>query len=183
MKVKTGREKIAEARRSARCQAMSKQTGLQCKQAAIRGGKVCVLHGGATPIAKAMAQLRLATLVDPALEVMFDLLIDKKTPPAVRYSIIKDILDRTGYKPVERSEVKIWNGDPSTLSDEQLGNLVGHLERIAFGEDKARLIEEKRRVMIEAGAAPSIIDAEFAEAEMPKEPEPEVPKEPEEEKW
>lgn len=106
-------------------------------------------------------QRRLATLVDPALEVMFDLLVDKKTPHSVRYSIIKDILDRAGYKPVDKSEVSLaWDGDISKLDDEGLARLAFQLERLAFGEDRARAMEEKRKVLIEAGAAPEVIDAE-----------------------
>src|SRR5580658_8139106 len=100
-----------------RCTAYSKTTGKRCKQAAIRGGNVCIVHGGASPAAKAGAQRRLATLVDPALEIMWELLIDKKTPHATRFAIIKDILDRAGLKPVDKSEVSLnWDGDVSKLA-------------------------------------------------------------------
>ena len=128
--------------------------------------RVCLIHGGGTPAAKAEAQRRIATLVDPALEVMWEMLIDKKTPPAVRAGIIKDILDRAGYKPVEKSEHKfVWDGDPSKLTEEQLEQLAYSLEQLAFGADKARTLQEKRKELIAAGSAPEVIEAEFTKAE------------------
>lgn len=151
---------------SPRCTAFAKSTGKRCGSPALRGMKVCIIHGGGSPAAKAEAQRRLATLVDPALEVMFELLCDKKTPASVRYSIIKDILDRTGFKPVDKSEVAInWDGDVSKLDDEGLARLAYYMERLAFGEDRSRLLQEKRKALIEAGAAPDVIEAEFSSEE------------------
>ena len=43
-----------------RCRATSKQSGERCKRAAIPGGRVCVMHGGATRAARAAAEARLA---------------------------------------------------------------------------------------------------------------------------
>jgi hypothetical protein len=154
---------------AARCTAFSKSTGKRCKQAALRGMQVCIVHGGGSPAAKAEAQRRLATLVDPALEVMYEMLCDKKTPPSTRYSIIKDILDRAGYKPADKSEVSIgWDGDISKLDDEALDRLAYYLEQIAFGGDRARMLQEKKKTLIEAGAAPDVIEAEFSEEGEPE---------------
>lgn len=145
-----------------RCTAFSKTTGKRCGQAAIRGGSVCIVHGGASPAAKAEAQRRLATLVDPALEVMFEQLTNGKTPPATRFSVAEDILDRAGFKPVDKSEVAIaWDGDVSKLDDEGLARLAYYMERLAFGDDRARMLEERRKTLLEAGAAPDVIESMF----------------------
>ena len=102
-------------------------------------------------------------MVEPALELMWELLIDKKTPHATRFGIIKDILDRAGLKPLDKSEVSLnWDGDVSKLDDEGLSRLAYYLERIAYGEDRAKMLDDKRRTLIEAGAAPEVIEAEFS---------------------
>lgn len=36
---------------------------------------------------------------------MRDILIDAHTPPAVRLAAVKDILDRTGYRPTQQVEI------------------------------------------------------------------------------
>lgn len=43
---------------SRQCRAKSKRSGVRCKRAAIPGGRVCVMHGGATPSARAAAERR-----------------------------------------------------------------------------------------------------------------------------
>lgn len=43
-----------------RCGATSRQSGERCKRAAIRGGTVCSMHGGKTPVIAAAAERRLA---------------------------------------------------------------------------------------------------------------------------
>ncbi len=48
-----------------------------------------------------------------------------------------------------------WNGDPSTLTDEQLDVLMGYLEKLVPPE---RLAEAKHRAMIEAGQTGPIVD-------------------------
>jgi hypothetical protein len=130
-----------------RCTAFAVTTGKRCGQPAIRGGRVCILHGGASPIAKAEAQRRLATLVDPALEVIFECLTSKKIQASTRLSAAKDILDRTGFKPIEKFQEIPWDGDPSKLDDQQLETLRDHLIRLAYGEDRARIEAAKRKAL------------------------------------
>jgi hypothetical protein len=126
--------------------AFSKTTGKRCGQAAIRGGSVCIVHCGASPAAKAEAQRRLATLVDPALEVIFELLTNKETPPATRLAAARDVLDRTSFEPIDRSEVSIaWDGDVSKLDDEGLARLAYYMERLAFGDDRAGCWTKRER--------------------------------------
>ncbi len=47
-----------------------------------------------------------------ALDEMVRLLKDPKTDARVRYQIAKDIMDRAGFKPLEKSEITGKNGGP-----------------------------------------------------------------------
>lgn len=77
---------------------------------------------------------------------MFDLLTSKKTSDAVRYSVIKDVLDRSGFKPVEEIKTtQVWNGDPSVLTDEQLDNLAETLTRMF--RDPAKAEQYRKRAL------------------------------------
>lgn len=135
-----------------RCHAFAKTTGKRCGQPSIRGGTVCIVHGGASPAAKAEAQRRIATMVDPALEVLYSLMVDKKTPPATRAAIARDFLDRAGLQAITKIQDVPWDGDPGSLKDEALERMTFYMERIAWGEDQARIRQEQRRVLSEAGA-------------------------------
>ena len=89
-----------------RCTARSKQSHVRCKRAAIVGGKVCYYHGGKIPQVVASARERINAMVDPALYALRQL-VDNADSDSVRLSAIKDILDRAGYKPVDRSDVNM----------------------------------------------------------------------------
>lgn len=80
-----------------------RSNGSTCGNWAIRGGRVCAVHGGRAPHVKARARQRLDDMVDPAL-VELRKLIARADSDSVRLSAIKDILDRTGYKLPERLE-------------------------------------------------------------------------------
>jgi len=83
------------------CTARSSRTGQPCRQYAIRGGRVCVAHGGLAPQVIAKAEDRLRALVQPAISGLAEL-INKADSDSVRLSAIRDLLDRTGYKPTEK---------------------------------------------------------------------------------
>ncbi len=86
--------------------AKAKSTQSRCGNPPIPGGTTCRIHGAAAPQVKAAAARRiLEELVGPALTQLTDLLVDPDTPPAVRLAAVRDILDRTGYKPATRVEV------------------------------------------------------------------------------
>jgi hypothetical protein len=59
---------------------------------------VCNIHGGKTPAIMAKAEDRLRSLVHPAITGLAEL-IAKADSDSVRLSAIRDLLDRTGYKP------------------------------------------------------------------------------------
>ena len=84
-----------------RCRAHN-NLGEPCRQRPIRGGVVCVAHGGRAPQVQRAAKERLNDLVDPALVRLEALLHDQNA--AVALGAVKDVLDRAGFKPVERNE-------------------------------------------------------------------------------
>jgi hypothetical protein len=66
---------------------------------------------------------------------------------------------------IERSEhTEIWNGDPATLTEGQLNNLIEKLETLAYGDDRAALERDKRRALREAGLI-SAASAEVVEVQ------------------
>jgi hypothetical protein len=44
-----------------------------------------------------------------------------------------------------------WDGDLATLTEPQLEKLELYLERIVYGDDRARLEADKRRALLKAG--------------------------------
>jgi len=104
------------------CTATSKQSGERCKQAAKLGGKVCHYHGGNAPqTVKANARRILEGLVGPALVTLQELMLDSEVPASVRYQALRDVLDRTGLKPVDKAEVLL-------LTDEAIAAEIARLK-------------------------------------------------------
>lgn len=90
-----------------RCKAKSKSSGNQCRQSAIPGGTVCRYHGGAAPQVKRAAALRLAQLVDPAIDAQAYLLKQTKHLPS-KLGAAKDVLDRNGLG--QKTSIKTPDG-------------------------------------------------------------------------
>jgi hypothetical protein len=82
-----------------RCRAHNR-LGASCSAFPIHGGSVCIVHGGGAPQVKKAAEDRIRELVDPALNRLAKLIEDDSS--GVALGAVKDILDRAGYKPVER---------------------------------------------------------------------------------
>lgn len=79
------------------CTANSRQTGNRCRNAPIPGGLVCRFHGGALPQVRDQARIRLAALVEPAIETLDTERRNKKATPTDRIRAANSILDRAGY--------------------------------------------------------------------------------------
>jgi hypothetical protein len=79
-----------------KCKAKSSQTGKPCKKPAIKGGTVCASHGGSAPQVKLAASVRLAALVDPAID-RHAALIKSGKPDSVKLQAAASVLDRAGY--------------------------------------------------------------------------------------
>jgi len=63
------------------------------------------MHGASAPQVKAKsARIMLEELIEPALLALGDIVQDIKQPASARVAAARDILDRTGYKPVIRVE-------------------------------------------------------------------------------
>jgi hypothetical protein len=101
-----------------RCTAHN-QNAARCYAYAIPGGKVCRYHGGAAPQVKLAAEDRLRALVHPAITGLQQL-IAQADSDSVRLSAIRDLLDRTGYKPTEKiqttgdSTIRVEYADAAT---------------------------------------------------------------------
>ena len=138
-----------------RCTAHSSRTGKQCKQRAIRGGTVCVTHGGSAPQVIAAARRRLLEGVDPAIDLLMETLerpstskmrIGDETVEVVNEQLLgrqltaaKEVLDRAGLKPTEKLEITSEGDlagallDMTRLADWQL-DLMQQLIAVATGK-------------------------------------------------
>jgi hypothetical protein len=115
-----------------RCTARSKTTGGQCRQSPIPGGTVCHYHGGGAPQVLRKAQERLAILVDPAITRLGEL-VQQTEYPSTAYKACKDVLDRTGFKPIARREHSGSDGGPISIKDVEAmsdGELVARTEAL-----------------------------------------------------
>lgn len=86
------------------CKAKSTRSGERCRQQAIKGGTVCVMHGGRAPQVRNAAQARLALeqALDPSIREMFRLLNARSVPDAVKRQMVDSVLDRNGLSPVQK---------------------------------------------------------------------------------
>lgn len=75
-------------------------SGEQCKAHAMQGSRVCVVHGGKARQVRERAARRLEELAWPAA-VRIGKLIDHRNPN-VALAAAKDVLDRNGFKAIER---------------------------------------------------------------------------------
>lgn len=89
------------------CTAVTTGTKQPCKVAAIKGGTVCVYHGGRAPQVREAAQRRLLEMVDLALKQQMVLLLKADTPDAVKLKLTDSILDRVGMGAALKIEADI----------------------------------------------------------------------------
>jgi hypothetical protein len=82
------------------CTATSKQSKQRCRRCAIPGGAVCASHGGNSPAVRAKAAMRLAALIDPAIDALALTLQKKQRQerPALALRAAFDVLDRNGIR-------------------------------------------------------------------------------------
>ena len=65
--------------------------GTPCQRHAIKGGTVCIMHGGSAPQVKAAARHRLLALVDKSMAELDTMLDAHACPPAVVLNAITDL--------------------------------------------------------------------------------------------
>lgn len=80
-----------------RCTAHSKQAKRRCARARTPGTNVCKSHGSAAPQTKRKAALRLAAMVDPALDRLHQIVTNPDSDDGHAIRAVENVLDRTGY--------------------------------------------------------------------------------------
>ncbi|WP_141120053.1 hypothetical protein [Mycobacterium malmoense] len=121
-----GRDWSRYSRPERRCHAHSSRTGEQCKNAAIKGGKVCRYHGGNAPHVIANARARLQNAADLMARELLGIALTADAE-SVKLAAIRDALDRAGLRPPSElvlSQAKPYEtvfdsigGNPSNASD------------------------------------------------------------------
>ena len=112
------------------CGATAKATQEPCRRHADRGQHVCYMHGGASPQALAKARERIAIFVEPALEVLADLM-DFGKSEHVRLRAARTLLEFSGSK-LPPVPVHI----PTELLDAEIARLEAELAELEWGETK-----------------------------------------------
>lgn len=77
-----------------KCKAV-KRNGEPCKSFAIRGGTVCVYHGGASPQVKKAAQKRLLAMVEPSI-IRLEALVHQDLHLPTSLAAVRTVLERAG---------------------------------------------------------------------------------------
>lgn len=142
------------------CEAsIAKRGGERCPNQPIRGGNVCIAHGGRASQVRETAQLRLARLVDPGISLLADIVMleSRRAKRALRakgpnaqmpdlkqgMNVVQDILDRTGHKGLQKLDITQHHAvDLSDLSEEDLKAILVLKEQLASktgAKDKAVL--------------------------------------------
>ena len=117
---------------------------------------MCRMHGGSAPQVKAAAKVRLASLVDPAIGVLAANMKNRRANPGVAQRAAEDVLDRNGFKPVEKIETtQLWDGDLAKLTEDQLAAMAQYFWNFVAPEKRAEL--QQRTLEIEG----PVIEAEF----------------------
>jgi hypothetical protein len=140
------------------CTATSKQSRQRCRRCAIPGGSICASHGGNAPAVRAKAAMRLAVLIDPAIDALAWTLQPKqrRDRPALALRAAIDVLGRSGIRaPAEPrgADVRVnvqQNIQHTSNTSIQVGKLT---------DDE---IEEFKRLLEKMGAGHALktIDAE-----------------------
>jgi len=87
-----------------KCAAHSSRTGQPCQRWSIKGGNVCIMHGGSAPQVRQAAKMRLLEAADPAAAELVRLALHAESEQ-VRLGAIKELFARTGLGEADRLEV------------------------------------------------------------------------------
>ena len=107
------------------CRATSRH-GKQCLRTAIPGGYVCNFHGGASPLARQAARMRLLAMVEPAFGVLMELMADG-TDEKTRLAAAVAVLDRVGMGPKSTIVVDDRRTQLAQLTDGELQQRISGL--------------------------------------------------------
>ncbi|WP_431236716.1 hypothetical protein ACQ86B_17445 [Mycolicibacterium aichiense] len=81
------------------------QLGEPCRNFAIKGGRVCKFHGGATRHVKEKARIRVEMAADRLMGKLIEIAYDDTRPASVQLDAIKDSLNRAGLSKPAQVEV------------------------------------------------------------------------------
>jgi hypothetical protein len=128
--IEGGRDWAKSRHPERRCTARrSDGSGEQCRNASLRGQRVCRYHGGAARQSKAAARRRIDEHADPLVRAMIEIAQADDVSPATRVAAIKDLLDRadiTGKTSIEvEHTVKPWE------------QILGRMAGVATGMSRA----------------------------------------------
>ena len=95
---------------------------------------MCRTHGGSTKNARQAAQLRMAVLVDPSIDILDKVVRQTgggEVSIALKVRVAQDVLNRAGLKHVQGVDPTPDRFDPRDLSDEQLEAILSLREQLA----------------------------------------------------
>lgn len=118
-----------------------RRNGEPCLNYAIRGAKVCRMHGGSAPQVRAAAQVRILMASDLAAKKLVDLMQSPTVDDRVKLSAAKDLLDRANLAGTQNVEIGVtkrdfsdvtadvvmdldWDGDDSESADIVIAEVV-----------------------------------------------------------
>lgn len=93
-----------------------RRNGEPCLNYAIRGAKVCRLHGGSAPQVRAAAQVRILMASDLAAKKLVDLMQSPTVDDRVKLSAAKDLLDRANLAGTQNVEIGVTKRDFSDVT-------------------------------------------------------------------
>jgi hypothetical protein len=114
-----------------RCTAKNR-AGERCGKAPIKGGTVCVTHGGSAPQVRRKATLRLLELVDPAIGTLAREMV-QADKSADRQRAANSILDRAG---MPRTATVIDGESAKALLVERINALRGEADIDPLTDDE-----------------------------------------------
>jgi hypothetical protein len=133
---------------SRRCRATSKRAGERCKRAAIPGGRVCTIHGGASPRARAAAERRQAESAATALlNAIWDPDAKPITDPVAALQALAGRLEHAARVlgarlDVEDVDLDNANGTAWVRVLRELRQVLVEMERLGLSRREVELAEE-----------------------------------------
>lgn len=93
-----------------------RRNGEPCLNYAIRGAKVCRMHGGSAPQVRAAAQVRILMASDLAAAKLVDLMQSPTVDDRVKLAAAKDLLDRANLAGTQNVEIGVTKRDFSDVT-------------------------------------------------------------------
>lgn len=152
---------------------MSRHSGERCKKAAIPGGTVCRLHGGAASQVQRSARERFNDLIDPMINIAHKMVEEAEAgslSASDRLGLMKFIADRTGFVPG-----KVVNVDGPPRWEGVMTHIITNLPEgdvidaeVVEEDEEARYEREKRRQREIEEQAQREQQRDLARAELPQ---------------